>query len=565
MEHFLVIELLQVAPLLPVQACLQIMKEIIRAEEIPAADENALATILGTLLKCSNDLALTIGVQSYRAIKELPEDSRPCTYDGLVDVARFCVEEEPGWSRDECASLIAQYPRLDAIVDGTDERVSQMCDQYEMRFPGLRLITSEHVKDSGTAITELELALRHTKSKETFGRESVEWQAELDRLLDTLWDASVERASMLEPGPLQASAQINSTSMSTSFEIADEAPKHGDTKAEAPTECAQNELCKTEDPSVVSQKERDDEEPFLSLSSFRALAVTSPTLEKFFEHDLVRSFRLEEVQWSSSGGAFAWHAAPVVPRSSPWHRGSDEKPSSSNAKTVSLASTLLHGNVAPLDSDMPVSYSRDITPGARGKVVGFLGGLLGEEGKSRMDALADQLSLRLQTHTVRGPISSFAQDTNSTQESKQSVWRNAWVRGKSSVLSARSDARGSSLTSRLAGVLGLQGDSVQSSQADDTSIEQQPAADENALGNENASRSALRGSDIVRDGPEAAVASLRAANEALMQERNAFVIDETHSADNTMAEADEDAGRDVEGLDALIAGDGEALSETNPK
>lgn len=53
------------------------------------------------------------------------------------------------------------------------------------------------------------------------------------------------------------------------------------------------------------------------------------------------------------------------------------------------------------------------------------------------------------------------------------------------------------------------------------------------------------------------MATLRAANETLLQDRSAFVIDETPSADNTMGEAEDEADHDVEGLDALIAGDAE--------
>ena len=59
------------------------------------------------------------------------------------------------------------------------------------------------------------------------------------------------------------------------------------------------------------------------------------------------------------------------------------------------------------------------------------------------------------------------------------------------------------------------------------------------------------------------MATLRAANETLLQERSAFVIDETPSADNTMGEGEDEADHDVEGLDALIAGDAEP-SLTSP-
>ena len=126
-----------------------------------------------------------------------------------------------------------------------------------------------------------------------------------------------------------------------------------------------------------------------------------------------------------------------------------------------------------------------------------------------------------------------------------------------------SDARTSGLTGRLAGVFGIQGNSSSSNNSPSvtTAFSSQDGAGEHAGQQQNASdniltQSALRGSDLARDGPEAAVASLRAANEALVKERDTFVIDEMPaSADNTMIEMDDDVDHDVEGLDALIAGD----------
>jgi hypothetical protein len=247
-------------------------------------------------------------------------------------------------------------------------------------------------------------------------------------------------------------------------------------------------------------------------------------------------------------------------------QGPEEKSTKSSAGTTSLASALLHGNTASQDTEAPVSYSRDITTGTRGKVVGFLGGLLGEEGKTRMDALADQVALRLQTHSVRGPLPSFVEDSRgptSEQKNSSSPWRSAWMRGRSAASNVVSDARTSGLTGRLAGVFGIQGNSSSSNNSPSvtTAFSSQDGAGEHAGQQQNASdniltQSALRGSDLARDGPEAAVASLRAANEALVKERDTFVIDEMPaSADNTMIEMDDDVDHDVEGLDALIAGD----------
>lgn len=499
--------------------------DVIPAEALPNASVDALALILEKVLLCPKNYAEKLAEQSHAAIQDLPDDSRPCTYDGLVDVARFCLEEEPGWSQDECAEFVSQYPRLDALV-GDNQRLSQVCDEYETRFPGLRYISSKNERDTNAAISEVELSLQHHKSTHSFEPSSNEWRTELDHVLGMMWDSAVDRASALQPGPVTPDPDNHGKSLSFS---------------------------KIKVPHSALQEERGDDEPFLSLSSFRALAVTSPCIEKFFEHYLVRSFRLDEVQWSSSGGAFAWHAAPVVPRTG--QRGPDVKPTKSSAGTVSIASTLLHGNTVPLNADTPVSYSRDITSGARGKVVGFLGGLFGEEGKTRIDALADQVALRLQAHSVRGPIPSFAQEPAPEPEKRSSTWRHAWIQGKSAASNVVSEARSSAFSGRLANVFGVQSA---------TSPEKNPTSECNGAAKESSyedgdsdSRTALRGSDLAREGPEAAVATLRAANETLLQDRSAFVIDETPSADNTMGEVEDEADHDVEGLDALIAGDAE--------
>lgn len=538
-------------------ALMTMKADVIEAENIPSASADELATILRELLACPEDVAYTLGSQSQAAIMELPHDSRPVTYDGLVDVARFCVEEEPGWSQTDCVKLIAQYPRLDTLAPG-EPRLSQLCDEYETRFPGFRLITSDEVHDPQLALGEIEHVMRNQKSKEPCTQTSPEWQAELNRLMEMLWDVSVDRAAHLRPGSVPL-PEPTTAAQSTSAQTV-ETPY----VRSAPALATDANLKRNQPP--VSSHERADDEPFLSLSSFRALAVASPGLEKFFEHDLVRSFRLEDVQWSSTGGAFAWHTAPVVPRMIAGRQGPEEKSTKSSAGTTSLASALLHGNTASQDTEAPVSYSRDITTGTRGKVVGFLGGLLGEEGKTRMDALADQVALRLQTHSVRGPLPSFVEDSRgptSEQKNSSSPWRSAWMRGRSAASNVVSDARTSGLTGRLAGVFGIQGNSSSSNNSPSvtTAFSSQNGAGEHAGQQQNASdniltQSALRGSDLARDGPEAAVASLRAANEALVKERDTFVIDEMPaSADNTMIEMDDDVDHDVEGLDALIAGD----------
>ena len=100
------------------------------ADTIPGADAAALATVLCALLYCPADLAAPLADQCRAAIADLPPDSRPITYDGLVDVARYCVEEEPGWSRADQSKLASEHPRLDQLL-GKSEQLTPLCDEYE--------------------------------------------------------------------------------------------------------------------------------------------------------------------------------------------------------------------------------------------------------------------------------------------------------------------------------------------------------------------------------------------------------------------------------------------------
>ena len=169
-------------------------RTIISAEALPTASVEALTQILERVLLCSAIGAEKLAKQSHAAIQDLPDDSRPCTYDGLVDVARFCLEEEPGWSHDECIEFLSQYPRLDVLV-GENQRLSQLCEEYETRFPGLRYISSKNEPDIDAAISEVELSLQHYNSTHSYEPSSDEWRAELEHVLGMMWDSAVDRAS----------------------------------------------------------------------------------------------------------------------------------------------------------------------------------------------------------------------------------------------------------------------------------------------------------------------------------------------------------------------------------
>ncbi|WFC94405.1 hypothetical protein MBRA1_001035 [Malassezia brasiliensis] len=554
---------------------------VVPASEIPTAEARGLARTLQVLLYLPAYVARTLGEQCKEAIADLPEDSQPLTYDGLVDVARFCVEEEPGWSVQQQTQLLSGFPHVHG-----DARLTNLYDQFERQFPGLRYIAATNNRAQVT--DELESILHRTASSGVHDPESAPWSSELERNMDALWEVAVDRATALEEGTLDMSDAPTETALSeaesqtvvsaaseTPMQVVAEAapvdtPAAAKTAAPTATEPAHAALPKpAESPSAprstsvtseaptsatskttgvpaapasdpIAPPADDETQPFLSLASFRALALASPVLQKFFEHDLVHSIHLEPVQRSSTGGAFAWHAAPVAPRGTPKAVAGNTSKSSNG--TMSLASTLIHGNAAPLDADTPASYSRDVTTGTRGKVVGFLGGLLGEEGKTRMDALADQVALRLQTHTVKGPLPSFASQTPTEPEKPKGLWGNAFMRGASAAAGAVTGEAGArpSLGGRLVGALRRQPSKTEQESVSSALAESEPkvAQDDDTLADK---------------GPEAAVESLRVANEALSQERDTFVIDEVQSAD-PHGDADEDEHdvmNDAEDMDAL--------------
>lgn len=548
---------------------------VVPAEKIATANIGDLTVILKLLLHCTNDLASTLAQQCHAAIADLPEDSRPTTYDSLVDVARFCVEEEPGWDKEASENLVSSYPRLCTLF-GESERLTSLCSQYESHFLGLHFITSDEVREPALAADELENYLRRWKPSDVFKKDTPEWQAELERLLEAFWDVAVDRASNLEPGPIDSTEndthelnEQDGTGVEHTVRTGTEPKVEEDSvtpNKQAPLQPAQSSDVNGVDMTSLDisdnkkassssstrltdaaiNKEEDvlgtDDEPLLSLASFRALAVAAPVLERFFEHDLVASIRLDEVVRSLTGGAYAWHAAPVAPRNSV----TDTKSGAAAHGTVSLASTILH--TPSLDADTPASYSRDITTGTRGKVVGFLGGLLGEEGKTRMDALADQVGLRLQTHSVKGPLPSFAESAVPVEETRN-TWRSALLRGASAAAGAVTEKKPSTFGGRLAGAFGSWRRDNGSDDAKEQTITADPVPEEDHMMPEV--RKTMKGSDLAMEGPEAAVESLRAANEALAQERDTFIIDEVQSTGDISGDIDDDGASDVEDLETL--------------
>lgn len=317
-------------------------------EDIPRLPFTVLERLFSHLLCLNPALARTLAAQCAAAMAERVSASPPRSFDALLVVARACVDDDPGWTMDEKRTLATSQPPVLSSLHGrycpppVQARLERLSRLYQCRYPGQVFVP--HSLRSPVAVADEMASVLGTAAcadAETFPldlvvpKDTPEWHAELARNLDAVW--------------VCAHARISSLSNKSA------PPSHNLAQEELPAR---------------------DEQPFISLATFRMLALSSPVLESFFESDLQSSFSLVSPERSESGGAHTWHVSPAG------------KQDSSNA-----------------------SYSKDVTPGARGKVVGFLGGWLGEEGKARMDQLADSVGQRLQTHAVSGPVPSFGRDT----------------------------------------------------------------------------------------------------------------------------------------------------------
>lgn len=352
---------------------------------------------------------------------------------------------------------------------------------------------------------------------------STEYEIEVERSLETFWNIAGERASKV-----------------TSGELKFDEPELPSTNQEPST---------TTKTAPVGQ-----DVPFLSLATFRMLVLSSPVLETFFERDLASSFMLTEAERSETGGAFAWHTAQGAPRLVP---GSKE---ALNSKTSSsdLSKDFSSGGGHPTSGNY--AYSKDVTPGARGKALGFLGGLLGEEGKMKMNQLVDNVGQRLQTHTVVGPKPSFGNNKTTldgnridTDEIKMKEEADAQKNGGISGLTRWG------LGARLADAVRGQTSSQPSTTTINPSTlptprgrpaERVSALQSKAQEDRQAKRNSLRGLDLSSSGPAGAAESLRAAAAAI-QERTHFVID----GPGNDGDGDEVEDGEVDGENEVLLGE----------
>ncbi|CAO1633009.1 unnamed protein product [Sympodiomycopsis kandeliae] len=345
---------------------------ILPADQIPTIDSpDSISPILLRLLECPVSLLPTLSSQVLTSLQDLPDEDRPTSYEGLLDVARFCVEEDPGWKEVERAQFIGGHPRIgrqkgaiskdsqkeQGAESSEPEEIFQKLEKlnylYERRYPTLRFVTYVAGRSRKLVADELEQLLGHNTiglppsdaafnldspqssgSWQGFPKTEVksvgspEWSTELHRGEDALWEIAGDRAGKL-------TAEVS---------------EKGSVTIQFPSE-AQS----TAETEPAEQPVSEFDIPFLSQATFRALVLASPVLHTFFEQELPNSFFLSPVEKHTS------------------------------------------------TKDAFLSALNDAGQGGRGvtreRVKGLLGGLLGD--------VADAVGNRFQQQTISGPKPSF--------------------------------------------------------------------------------------------------------------------------------------------------------------
>lgn len=271
------------------------MDKVIPPNSLPTAHASALAPLLSRLLELHSKPHLDrLASQCQEALVSLPDADRPTSYEGLLDVAKFCIEDEPGWSNDDKAVLIGGHPRIGARPGTTmsqssqseqkatevdrdaDTALAQLNLIYERRYPSLRYVTYVNGRPRAAIADELggflgKPTLDQAPSEidpEVPSKEEVEWadklatpvaekggeawEKELSRGIDALLEIAMDRSSKIKEDEYATPSRV------TPF---------------------------------FDENEAFDQ-PFLTLDKFKELAKASPLLTAFFETDLPSSFYL---------------------------------------------------------------------------------------------------------------------------------------------------------------------------------------------------------------------------------------------------------------------------------
>lgn len=267
---------------------------------LPVARKAYLSPLLARLLELhSKEHLSSLAEQCQEAVATLPDTDRPTTYEGLLDVARFCIDDEPGWPSSSKAVLLAGHPRIGAKVPmagagqgmskssqteqqaatvdvESDQALAQLNLIYERRFPGLRYVTFVAGRPRSAIAQELKTFLGEpslddapdslvvdtpsaeavrwadARAKPVHAPDEETWTVELGRGLDALFEIAMNRASKITEDDYESPSRV------TPF---------------------------------IDENEVFDE-PFLTLERFKELVQKHPLLHTFFEADLPSSFYL---------------------------------------------------------------------------------------------------------------------------------------------------------------------------------------------------------------------------------------------------------------------------------
>lgn len=355
----------------------------------------SVSPILQRLLECPRDSLPTLSAQVLASLHELPSEDKPTSYEGLLDVARFCVEEEPGWPESERAKLIGGHPRIgrqkgaisatSAEEQGatkTDEDTYKRLDRlnflYERRYPSLRYVTYVAGRSRSAVADELDQALGPNivglppagakldpddlaaswsgfPTTEILEEGSQQWKKELERGENALWEIAGDRAAKLNKEVELGGVTVEISEPSSRLVNENQGGESSKGSTAAP-----HQPSFTVTPDATSDPTGSTSSfdvPFLSQATFRALILASPILHTFFEQDLPASFLLQPVERQTS------------------------------TKEAFLSA---------LNDATGQGAGKAVT---RERVKGLLGGLLGD--------VADVVGNRLQQQTIIGPKPSF--------------------------------------------------------------------------------------------------------------------------------------------------------------
>lgn len=127
---------------------------LIEPSALPSASSADVGQLLSRLLELHAEKQLTsLSDQCLEAISSLPTEDRPTSYEGLLDVARYCIDEEPGWDAQDKAVLLSGHPRIGQPAQSTKEGMSESSRAEQ------RADTADDASDQRACLCALSLSL----------------------------------------------------------------------------------------------------------------------------------------------------------------------------------------------------------------------------------------------------------------------------------------------------------------------------------------------------------------------------------------------------------------------